>query len=395
MEVDSGQDLGSAERLPSEPPSYGTDLHRVDAQPYYSEPDSSWIVSRSADVNLILQSDAFVEVPPWRISGESFPEVVSACLREANAHPAALASAEPSARETAFQVQRRLFDARSHDVGQWSRLGADRCIDAFVAAGAAELCQSFSLPFSASNLLTALGVPPELMMRCITWTADAARLPFEPALGTPEAELVRLAGSYVKLRDTFAALPALTRSGAPPLVRPASGSSPVAVDESLVKLSILLAGYQLTANLITRVAVQILCSDGMWARLRANLQDVRQTTTEILPAALSMRVLVRVARTEVTISGSRILAGQRVVLVAPPEYTRDLLRSPLIPAPADDGSRVDRSSVGLPFAIETTILAIEALVLRLADPQMVDDKNARPRAARRGNAHALISWRDE
>lgn len=362
--------------------------------PYYSEPDSAWIVSRPADVDLILRSHAFADIPPWRISGDPFPEAVSAYLWAANAHPAALASADPSVLGT-FNEQRRLFEARSLDVAQWSRLAADQCIDAFVATGAAELCQSFSLPFSASNLLTALGVPPELMMRCITWTADAARLPFEAALGTPEAELVRLAGSYVKLRDTFAALPAATRSGVPPLVRPASGSSPVAVDESLVKLSILLAGYQLTANLITRVAVQILCSDGMWARLRANLQDVRQTTTEILPAVLSMRVLVRVARAEVTISGSRILAGQRVVLVAPPEYTRDLLSSPLIPAPADDGSRVDRSSVGLPFAIETTIFAIEALVLRLADPQMVDDQNARHRSARRGNAYALISWRAE
>jgi cytochrome P450 len=394
MEVDSGQDLGSAERLPSEPPSYGTDLHRVDAQPYYSEPDSSWIVSRSADVNLILQSDAFVEVPPWRISGESFPEVVSAYLREANAHPAALASAEPSARETAFQVQRRLFDARSHDVGQWSRLGADRCIDAFVAAGAGELCQSFSLPFSASNLLTALGVPPELMMRCITWTADASRLPFEAALGAPEGELLRLAGSYVKLRDTFAALPATTRLGARALSRPASASSRT-VDESLVKLSILLAGHQLTANLITHVAVEILRVEGMWARLRANLQGVRHMTAEILPAVLSMHALVRVATAEVTISGSRILAGQRVVVVPPPEHARDLVTNVLIRAQPDDESRVSRSCVGLPFAVETTVVALEALIPRLVEPQMVDDQNARNRAALRGNAHALISWRDE
>src|ERR1700677_3632609 len=90
------------------------------APPYYSEPDSAWIVSRPADVDLIVRSHAFADIPPWRISGDPFPEAVSAYLWAANAHPAALASADPSVLGT-FNEQRRLFEARSLDVAQWSR----------------------------------------------------------------------------------------------------------------------------------------------------------------------------------------------------------------------------------------------------------------------------------
>ena len=91
----------------------------------------------------------------------------------------------------------------------------------------------------------------------------------------------------------------------------------------------------------------------------------------------------------------RGLAGQRVVVVPPPEHARDLVTNVLIRAQPDDESRVSRSCVGLPFAVETTVVALEALIPRLVEPQMVDDQNARNRAALRGNAHALISWRDE
>ncbi|MGW9208711.1 cytochrome P450 family protein [Embleya sp. NPDC055664] len=255
----------------------------------------------------------------------------------------------------------------------------DRLLDDFARTGEADLIHDFAFPLPIYAICDLLGVPDEDQADFRTWAGMMIRHGSGPRGGVARA--VRHMRTYLaelihRKRATLTDADDDLISG---LIRASDHGEHLTEDEAAAMAFILLfAGFETTVNLIGNGLLTLLTHDRERLALRADPELLAPTVEELLRYDGPVEVATwRFSTTEVEIGGTRIPAGEPVLVVLA-AADRDPLRFPapdlLDPARADNqhlafGHGI-HYCIGAPLARLEGQIAIGTLLRRLPDVRL-------------------------
>ncbi|MFH8618070.1 cytochrome P450 [Streptomyces sp. NPDC017979] len=271
-----------------------------------------WLVTRYADVKTVLSDPRFSRaevVRPGRPYAAATPP-------RTNTLPAMDPPEHTRLRGlvTASFAHRRIEQRR-----QWVREQADRCVDELVAAGApADLQLHLATRLPLRVICELLGAPVADEPAIREWTEAMYSLEPDTARAANDAydALLTYMAALVDEKERVLAAPAAEPADLlGELLRTAKDSDRISHDELVhFGVTMLVGGYETTANQIGAFVIDLLRRPARWESLRADPALLPDAIEELLRSnMLSETGQVRVALEDVELSGTLIRAGEGVM----------------------------------------------------------------------------------
>jgi cholest-4-en-3-one 26-monooxygenase len=266
----------------------------------------------------------------------------------------------------------------------------DRLVDGFCEAGTADMVGDFAAWLPLVMIGDALGVAPEDHPTLLRWSDDLMR-----GQGQADPDLVaRMLGAFEGYTSYIGDV-IEDRAGCPRddlmsvLVHAEVDGDRLSHDEVVYEsLLILIGGDETTRHVITGGLYQLLCDPDRWDRLAADRSLVPGAVEESLRWVSPIKNMARTATRDVELAGSRIAAGQKLLLLYPsanrdgdqfPEPdTFDLARAPNEHVAFGFGPHF---CLGAALARLEVRAAYERLLDRLPDLHLVEDAEPARRPA--------------
>ncbi|AFH63325.2 cytochrome P450 [Paenibacillus caseinilyticus] len=274
----------------------------------YSEPFGAYLVFRYDDVRSVFQdyktfSSALYDGLSTeltfdnQIQGMDPPRHTQ--LRALAAHaftPKAVADLEPRIREI-----------------------ADYLIDAMLAGQDIDFVQQFAVPFPVRVIAEMLGVPEEDFDRFKVWSDIIVEISERLLTGQTE-ELPEHVAAYKEMKQYFQTM--IHQRRAEPRNDLISRLAAAEVDgQQLTDLEainfcliLLVAGNETTTNLITNLIRTFAEHPKQWKLLRQRRDLIPQAVEEVMRYRTPVQLMFRLVTQETEISGTKLKAGDRVVL---------------------------------------------------------------------------------
>ncbi len=190
-------------------------------------------------------------------------------------------------------------------------------VEARPAHGAMELVREFAAPLPVRVIAEMLGVPPEDHVRFRDWSNEVVR-----SLGEGTFEDRRAAmRATAELRSYFEAIVDARRVSPrddliSALVAAEEGGDRLKLSEMFATLVLLLvAGNETTTNLISNAVLALLRNPEQLELLRASPERVPAALEEVLRYDSPVQLTSRIEKSDCTLSGHRVRAGQQLVLL--------------------------------------------------------------------------------
>lgn len=287
----------------------------------YSPIFGSWVVTRYADIQMILKDPArFTSSLNMRHPRVPLPPEASAVLGDSMARARGIVNSDPPQHTRIRNLVSRAFTPqRMNALEPQLRALANGLIDGFIDAGQADLIQQFSLPFVATVIADLLGVSRG-DIATFKRLADDSIVLFS-GIGTTE-QLVAAAHSFLQLQAYTRDL--LQQRAASPqddllsqLVQACQDNPDALSDDELVTLpmQLLVAGHETTINLLGNALVLLLRHPDQLQALRDDPALIPGAIEEVLRHDTSILAVNRLTTTEVAIDGVRLPAGATLMLM--------------------------------------------------------------------------------
>ncbi|MGF7036219.1 cytochrome P450 [Paenibacillus mucilaginosus] len=274
----------------------------------YSEPFGAYLVFRYDDVRSVFQdyktfSSALYDGLSTeltfdnQIQGMDPPRHTQ--LRALAAHaftPKAVADLEPRIREI-----------------------ADDLIDAMLAGQDIDFVKQFAVPFPVRVIAEMLGVPEEDLDRFKVWSDIIVEISERLLTGQTE-ELPEHVAAYKEMKQYFESM--INQRRAEPRNDLISRLAAAEVDGQQLtdleainfSLILLVAGNETTTNLITNLIRTFAEHPKQWKLLRQRRDLIPQAVEEVMRYRTPVQLMFRLVTQETEISGTKLKAGDRVVL---------------------------------------------------------------------------------
>lgn len=305
---------------------YVADLYPFFARARAEEPVSYspaldlWLVSRYDDVWAVLRdparfsaANALSPVSPFT------PEAQRILLEGGYTLKPALTNNDPPGHTRVRGHINKAFSARRiAQLAPRVREYADGLIDAFVAAGRADLIAQFAYPLPIQVVFRLIGIPEADMDQIKDWCGNRVKFIFGTV--SPEEQIAcahnlvafwRYIREFCEQRrrepqdDLTSELTAIA----------ARDESQLSMHEvASVVMGLGFAGHETTTNMIGSAVLHLL-SHGVWDRLRDDPATVDNAVEELLRYDGSVPVWRRVAKEEVALGGVTIPAGGKIALL--------------------------------------------------------------------------------
>jgi cytochrome P450 family 142 subfamily A polypeptide 1 len=266
----------------------------------------------------------------------------------------------------------------------------DRLVDGFCEAGTADMVGDFAAWLPLVMIGDALGVAPEDHTTLLRWSDDLMR-----GQGQADPDLVARMLAAFEGYTSYIGDVIEDRAGCPRddlmsvLVHAEVDGDRLSHDEVVYEsLLILIGGDETTRHVITGGLYQLLCDPDRWDRLAADRSLVPGAVEESLRWVSPIKNMARTATRDVELAGSRIAAGQKLLLLYPsanrdgdqfPEPdTFDLARAPNEHVAFGFGPHF---CLGAALARLEVRAAYERLLDRLPDLHLVEDAEPARRPA--------------
>ena len=293
---------------------------RAEEPVFYSPQTDLWMVSRYDDIWAVLRD-------PARFSAANALSPVSPFTPEAQRillegdytlKPALTNNDPPDHTRVRGHINRAFSARRIAQLEPQIRRYTDGLIDAFVAAGRAELIHQFAYPLPIQVVFRLIGIPEEDMDQIKEWCGDRVLFIFGKV--SPEEQIAcahnlvafwRYIKDFCELRrrepqdDLTSELAAIADKD----------ESQLSMHEvASVVMGLGFAGHETTTNMIGSSVMHLLNS-GQWSRLSADPALVENAVEELLRFDGSVPVWRRVAKQEVVLGGVTIPAGGKLGLL--------------------------------------------------------------------------------
>ncbi len=413
-QIDSSSAVGTA---PVRPPSL-YDLQRPELiadpwplyrqllaveRPYWDRGVRSWLVARHADVSRLLEDRRLSAVTNHERAAAYAPAELRHIFPLLDAH---VSFVDPPEHTRIRQVLGDPFKPRHvAALAEWIAGTVDAALARYAGTGRMDAVADLSLPVPLGVIRHLLGmeeVPLGTLHRWSTAWGDVVAAPGHlPTGGTAQlrADLDELLAS---LRETVAAHRFRARDTVTGSLVRAADDGRLSEAELIGNLMMLVtAGQETTGNLISNAVAALVDQPGLADRLRTEPDLVPVAVDELARAYSPTQYTVRTARTAVDVAGSRIEAGQSVVLMlaaanrdpdafADPDAVR--LDRPAKPRPVAFGHG-PHFCFGAPLARLETHLVLAGLLARCSDLRPAGERRWRANGNLRGLAALPISFR--
>jgi cytochrome P450 len=299
-------------------------FHRLqDADPVYYDGMRAWLVTRYADVQAVLRSQAVSSMrgsPGLRALMASASDSSSRLFPRMEA--LSMLNRDPPDHTRLRRLVSKAFSPRMVNAfrPEIQRV-ADELLDRVAAEGRMELVSDFAYPFPLVVISALIGVPAEDRERIAAWAADLAeRFGVNPRRTREtrrrgDAAMAGICAYFGELAEL--------RRGAPTddllsaLVSVSDGGDVLSIDELVAQCVLLLnAGHETTANLIANAVVALLGHPDQLAALQADLPALLPVAVEeLLRYDSSIQLTPRMALEDLTLGQQVIKKGQRLFLM--------------------------------------------------------------------------------
>lgn len=380
---------------------------RDEAPVFYNPTTDLWMVSRYDDIWAVLRDPARFSAANATAPVVAFtPEAQQILLDGGYTPKRALTNNDPPGHTRVRGHINRAFSARR--IAQLEpriREYTDGLIDAFVAAGRADLIKQFAYPLPIQVVFRLIGIPEGDMDQIKDWCGNRALFLFgyvspeeQVACARNLVEFWQYIKDFCELRrrepqdDLTSELAAIADRDA----------SLLDMDEvASVVMGLGFAGHETTTNMIGSSVLHLLIS-GQWARLAADPALVENAVEELLRYDGSVPVWRRVAQEAVALGGVTIPAGGKIGLLLG-SANRDathFAHPDRFDIEREDARDHLAFGKGIHFCIGAALarleikIALERLAQRLPGLRLVPDQRLEyiPTLAFRGPKHLLIEW---
>ncbi|RKH11238.1 cytochrome P450 [Corallococcus sp. CA053C] len=364
--------------------------HVEDPHPFYAElrrdaPVSfnpmlgMWLVSRYEDICHVLKDPTRFSSGEMGNVGSVFAPETLAVLAEGYPLGESLLASDPPTHTRLRKLMGRGFSAQRIAAQDGPiRAVTQELINKFVHHGQADLVKQLAYPLPARVILGMVGVPEEDMADIKRWCDDFFRMIFTRV---PAEEQPPLARSWVTYQHYVARLIANRRDEprddlASYLVTTDADGEALTLPELIVAIagSLLAAGHETTAALLSMSWKQALLQPGLWQRLREDRSLVPHLIEETLRFDSVSHGMIRTTTEDVELAGVALPKGTRLLLLYA-SGSRD-------PALLPDGDRFDISRhhpshlgfgrgihfcIGAPLARQEALIATNLLLDQMPD----------------------------
>lgn len=295
---------------------------RRDGRVFYSEELGQWLVTRYEDIRAVLRDtrhysadNATKPLRPWP------PEALAALARADFRPRHVLADNDPPDHVRIRRHVNKAFNARrlqllEPDIRELAR----RHVDALAAAGdETDFVRTLAWPLPALVIFRLFGVPEDKLELIKRGSRDRVTLTDGKAEGRELERAAEGVGAFFAYcREIVADRMANPRDDFPSdLIRSGQGDETAPDFDELVTImySILFAGHETTTGFLTHLMRRCLAEPGLWARLRADRDQIPAVVEEVLRLDPPVINWQRRAKEEVRIGGTVIPAGAEILLL--------------------------------------------------------------------------------
>jgi cytochrome P450 len=286
---------------------------------FFSSQLNAWVVTRHDDIHAILKdgerfSSAIFPAP-------EFPPEVAAVASQTFFNPEGmvLSAVDPPHQTRQRAAVNKAFSARrvaSHE----PRIHqiANELIDRFAGRGSADLIEVFAYPFPLAVIFSMIGIPQADWARAQALCDNYFALFGQPL---PPEQQLRHAQGLVEYQEFILALIEERRREpqddfTSDLIQAVdAGQIDLSIKEivQLLGVALPIAGHDTVINVLCAALYHLLCH-GLWERVLADPELMRQAVEETLRHDGSVTALMRIAKQPITIRDVTIPAGAHVYL---------------------------------------------------------------------------------
>jgi cytochrome P450 len=316
-------------QAPRQPRLFGPEMledpypfyHRLRAASpvFWAEGLDAWLATRYDDAaaalrNSQLSSDRSVRLRQ-RMAGKGLDDLLTRSSRS-------MIHLDPPDHTRQRTLVNKAFTPRAVDaMAPHIQALVDGCLDAVQGRGAMDVIADLAYPLPVTVIAEMLGVPPEDRARFKKWSDEISFFLSGNAAEAPPEELRRSLHSRGELVDYFRAVVARRRAQPQAdlltaLAQAEEAGGRLSEDEVYDNAVLLLiAGNETTTNLIGNGLLALLRHPDQLRKLQADPSLIPNAVEELLRYDGPVQFTTRVAKTDLTLGGQAVRAGQMVFLM--------------------------------------------------------------------------------
>lgn len=278
-----------------------------------------WLVSRWDDITAVLKDPARFSNRDMLGSGTHLTDEAKGILAQGFDTRHVLLGMDPPDHTRLRRLMNRGFTPqRINAMAPFIQKMATELVSKFAQDGRADLVEQLAYPLPVHVILGIMGVPSEDVWKIKRWSADWQQLTFEHI---PAEQQVEMAKGVIEFQQYCVRLIEDRRKNPREdltsyLVAVEDNGEALTMDELVMAIgaSMLSAGHESTTALMANTW-KLALEHGMWGQLRANRDLVMKFLEESSRFDSVSHAMIRTAREDVELSGVKIPAGSRLMLL--------------------------------------------------------------------------------
>jgi cytochrome P450 len=297
------------------------DYLRAEAPVYWCEPWSQWIVTRHVDVSFILKNPSLFSSVGWELRYLSkLPQEQREKLKNVYRHyeTQVMSNSDAPEHTRLRKLIHRSFSPRVIEAlrGQIEELVGDAFAN-LPKDQEFEWVDSFAYPFPATVIALLFGAPIEDRAKFEKWSTDIVSF---IGSGSPQVDLaLKLEQSLIEFREYLESLISVRRLEPKEdllslMIEKSEDGDSLTQDELISTcITILFAGHETTANLLSILLLELFRHPDQWQLLVKNPDLSVLAVEEALRFNAPVQRIRRVAREDLEIGGVKITKGESVM----------------------------------------------------------------------------------